>query len=253
MSESVISTEIWAHRGVASFYPENTIEAFEEAMACGADGIELDVRLSRDGEIIVFHDETLRRLAGIKRQIQDMKLSEIQNIRLQGFLFAGTVPTMRQVFETLKNTSLTLNIEVKSYIRNNDMLERKLLELTNEFEMQDQVIYSSFNPIVIRRFKALDCPSRLAILFRRKRKKMLKLAKRLAVDAVHPHWLLLRDAEDVQSFHDAGIQVHTWTTDDLKRVKKLIEWGVDSIICNYPYRVLDLRNKLGSMPQTLSD
>lgn len=247
MSEGSYNTEIWAHRGVASFYPENTIEAFQEAVAMGAEGIELDVRLSRDGEIIVFHDETLRRLAGIKRQIQDMHWSELEQIRLQGFLFAGTIPTMREVFETLAGTPLKLNIEVKSYIRNNDTLERKLIALTEEYQMNEQVIYSSFNPLVIKRFKALNCPSPLGLLLRRRRRKMLALAQDLAVDAIHPHWHLLRNEEDVKAIKDAGFKIHSWTTDDKKRVKRLIDWGVDAIICNHPNRALDLRAKLQSL------
>lgn len=247
MSIKAYTTEIWAHRGVASFYPENTIEAFQEAVAVGSDGIELDVRLSHDGEIIVFHDETLRRLAGIKRQIQDMHWSELEHIRLQGFLFAGTIPTMRQVFETLAQTKLNLNIEVKSYIRNNDLLEQKLIALTDEFHMCDRVIYSSFNPQVISRFRRLNCPSKLGLLMRRRRKKMLRLAKSLQVDAIHPHWHLIRSEADIQAIHQAGMAVHVWTTDEIKRAKRLMEWGADAIICNHPNRAIELRTKLNSL------
>lgn len=110
-------TEVWAHRGASGYAPENTLEAFALAAEMEADGVELDVQMSRDGYLVVVHDERIDRVSNGSGFIRDFTLEE-----LKGFLFNKThpeykdarIPTLREVYELLKDTPLKINVELKN-------------------------------------------------------------------------------------------------------------------------------------------
>ena len=143
-----MKTKVWAHRGASAYAPENTLEAFLLAAEQGADGVELDVQLTKDGEMVVVHDEEIDRVSDGSGFVKDYTLAELKILN-----FNKThpeyqdvkIPTLREVYEALKPTGMTINVELKTGIFWYKDLEKKVLELTKEMEMEDRVIYSSFN------------------------------------------------------------------------------------------------------------
>ena len=145
---------VWAHRGASGYAPENTLAAFEKAVELGADGVELDIQLTKDDEIVVIHDEKIDRTSDGEGWVKDYTLEE-----LRGFNYNRTkpeyehadIPTMREVFELLKPTGLFINIEIKTGVIFYEKIEEKILALTKEMDMEDRVCYSSFNHYTVKR------------------------------------------------------------------------------------------------------
>ena len=134
------TTKVWAHRGASAYAPENTLEAFLLAAEQGADGVELDVQLTKDGEMVVVHDEEIDRVSDGSGFVKDYTLAELKTLN-----FNKThpeyqdvkIPTLHEVYEALKPTGMTINVELKTGIFWYKDLEKKVLELTKEMEMED--------------------------------------------------------------------------------------------------------------------
>lgn len=141
--------KIWAHRGCSQNYPENTITSFEKAMNIpGLTGIELDIQLSSDGEMVVIHDERVNRTTDGIGNVRDMSLKELKNLNIyNGSAAAEKIPTMREVLDLLKpalRKGFRLNIELKTGVYPYPGIEEKIVELINEYDVADAVVYSSF-------------------------------------------------------------------------------------------------------------
>lgn len=152
---------IWAHRGCSQMYPENTLTAFRKAMEVpGVAGIELDIQLSKDGELVVIHDERVDRTTDGCGFVRDYTLKELKSFHIfAGGEKAEHIPTMREVFELLspklleycrarkngvEGKGLRLNIELKNSIYPYPGMEQKIVDMVNEFGVQDAIVYSSF-------------------------------------------------------------------------------------------------------------
>ena len=125
--------EIWAHRGASGYCPENTLPAFEKAVEMGAQGIELDIQLTKDEKIVVIHDEWINRTSDGEGWVKDYTLEELRRYNYnKNFPELGHVdiPTMEEVFALIRPTDLTINIELKTGIVFYDRLEERILELT---------------------------------------------------------------------------------------------------------------------------
>ena len=161
-------SKVFAHRGASQYAPENTLEAFRLAMEQGAEGIELDVHLSADGELVVIHDETLERTTNGTGLVKEHTLAQLQALRadnhMEGFE-AAHIPTLRQVLELVRPGDMQVNIELKTGILWYEGIEEKTLELVKELGMQDRVVYSSFNHYSIEEVRRLDPTAETAYLF----------------------------------------------------------------------------------------
>ena len=143
-----MKTKVWAHRGASAYAPENTLEAFRLGAEQGADGVELDVQLSKDGELVVIHDETIDRVSGGHGYVRDYTLEELRKLQ-----FNKThpeyqdvrIPTLGEVYDLLKPLGLEINVEIKTGIYFYPGIEEKLYLLEKEKGMQGKIIYSSFN------------------------------------------------------------------------------------------------------------
>ena len=143
-----MNTKVWAHRGASAYAPENTLEAFELAAQMHADGVELDIQLTRDGEMVVTHDEEIKRVTGQPGYVKDYTLSELKQMqfnRTHPEFDNARIPTLEEVYRLLKPTGLTINVELKTGIFWYKGIEEKALQLTKDLGMEDAVIYSSFN------------------------------------------------------------------------------------------------------------
>ena len=183
------TTKVWAHRGASGYRPENTLESFELAIKQGADGIELDVHTSADGELIVMHDETVDRVTDGTGLIKDMTLAQLKELKVStpaeptGIY---RVPTLAEVLDLMRTTDMMVNIELKNSICFYPGMEEKILKLVKEMNMEDQLIYSSFNHYSLLQLKQLDDHVQTGILFSDGWINPAMYAKNLGINAVHP-------------------------------------------------------------------
>lgn len=229
--------QIWAHRGASGYAPENTLEAFALAHEMGADGIELDVQLTRDRQLVVIHDETIDRTSNGTGYVADHTLEE-----LKAFLFnklhpeyeQAAIPTLREVLELVKPTNMVVNIELKTGVNFYEGIEERVLGLVEEMDMQERIIYSSFNHYSIMRIKQL-CPSaKTGFLYCDGIYRPADYAERYHVDALHPSLNNMQYPQLIEQCQDQGIKLHVWTVNDKNSMYRLKEAGIDAVITNYP-------------------
>jgi len=232
-----MKTRILAHRGAAARYPENTLEAFSAAIEMGADGIELDVQLSKDGEIVAAHDERLERVCDGTGYLNDHTLKELKLLDFSKTLPGAVcrIPALSEVFSLVKPSALTINIELKNTERLYLELPQKLLALAKEYGMEDRVIYSSFNHYSLLHIKKLNPAAKIGLLYEYGMIDPWVYANYVKADAVHPHYYVIAALpETVKRCHDNGLMVNVWTVDDPDAIKLMLKCGVDTIITNKP-------------------
>lgn len=152
--------KVWAHRGASGYAPENTMDAFRKAIEMKADGIELDVNLTKDGEVVVIHDEVLDRVSDGTGRVQDFTCNELKKFnfnKIHPEYEKEEIPTLEEVYQLIKPTDLTINVEMKTGNTFYPGMEDKVLELTKKYDMMDRIIVSSFNHYTIRSMKE-KCP-----------------------------------------------------------------------------------------------
>lgn len=230
---------IFAHRGASAYAPENTLAAFQLAYEQGADGIELDAKLSADGEVVVMHDATLKRTTGVDGKVKELSFREIQRLDAGGWkgqVFRGEpVPSLREVFASLGD-KLLINVELTNYGNVTDGLVEKVIGLVQEYHLQDQVLFSSFSPrnIGLARQLAPEVPAALLALkgwfgsFSRSRWMV-----RTSPEGIHPYWTDVT-GRLVQKEKERGRFVNTWTVNDAKEMKRLFSLGVNGIFTDDP-------------------
>lgn len=232
-----MKTEVWAHRGASGYAPENTLESFALAAKMHADGVELDVQLTKDGEIVVIHDETTERVSGKPGWVKDYSLAELKelNVNLSHPEYETVrIPTLREVYELLKPTGLKINVELKTGIVFYEGLDKKVLDLTKEMGMEDRVWYSSFNHYTVKHLKELDPTVKTGILYADGIYEPEKYAAQLKADALHPALYNVQFPHIVEDCHNAGLRMHVWTVNEPDHIRLCLAAGVDSIITNYP-------------------
>jgi len=235
---------ILAHRGACHTAPENTMAAFRLAAEIGADGIELDVQLCKDDEVVVIHnprvDETTDGNGGVK----DLTLAELQELDAGSWFateFAGErIPTLAQVLHEL-GPRLVLNIELKTGSLLSQGLEAEVVRLVEDTNLVHQVIVSSFNPLALWRVRRLNRFISIGLLYAPDQPRYLRdrwLQPLVRPNALHPRWDTL-DQEGVAAAHRLGLRVNPWTCNDPEASSRLINWGVDAIITDRPDLLYD--------------
>jgi glycerophosphoryl diester phosphodiesterase len=232
-----MKTAIFAHRGETTRYPENTLEAFSSAVRMGADGIELDVQLSKDGEIVVAHDERLERVCDGTGYLNDYTLKELKSLDFSKTLPGKVcrIPALTEVFSLVKPSALTINIELKNTELLYLELPQKLLALVKEYGMEERVIYSSFNHYSLMHIKKIDTSAKIGLLYEYGMVDPWVYANYVKADAVHPHYYVIAALpETVKRCHENGLMVNVWTVDDPDAIKLMLKCGVDTIITDKP-------------------
>ena len=228
---------IFAHRGASAYAPENTMRAFQMAIDMGADGIELDIHMAKDGTLVVCHDFDIARTSDGKGLIRDMTLAELSAFNYCG-RFSGTgkyaIPTLAEVLSLLQPTGLYLNIEIKSGEIVYPGIERKLVEEVGRALMRERVIYSSFDHYSLHWLRLVDPSAKIGLLYGEFLYAPWQYAALLGANALHPSYLTLNRPGMVDDAHKAGIDVNVWTVDDEKEVLRMDNLGVDIIITNRP-------------------
>ncbi|MDO4866735.1 MAG: glycerophosphodiester phosphodiesterase [Clostridia bacterium] len=230
--------KVFAHRGASAYAPENTLEAFDQAVEMGADGIELDVHICKSGELVVTHDETVERVSNGFGWVKDLTLSELKGLQFNKThpeFQTARIPTLQEVFQRLRPTRISLNIELKNSLIDYPDLERKVIELADREGMTDRVLFSSFNHQSMLRVKAIRPELFCGLLYEASLVKPWAYAVALGMDAIHPHYsAVITPGGACLDAHKAGIAVNTWTVNTNEDITKVIREGVDILITNKP-------------------
>ena len=237
---------IFAHRGASAHAPENTLAAFSLALKHGADGVELDVKLSSDGHVVVIHDPTVDRTTGVHGQVKDMSLDELRELDAGSFFsekFKGEqIPTLADVFETMGKKNL-INIELTNYTTRHDHLVESVCMLVKRFGFQKNVLFSSFlgSNLTKERSYLPYVPTALlalsGVLGAWHRSFGFAFGK---YDALHPN---LHNATQQQIYfvHRLRRRIHVWTVNEEEDMRRLFKWGVDGIITDDPQLAVNVR------------
>ncbi|UCC50667.1 MAG: hypothetical protein JSV68_16350 [Anaerolineaceae bacterium] len=217
-----------AHRGASAELPDNTLAAFALAAEEGADGVELDVQFSADGQLVIYHDFTLEHFNGSKQKISDLTLAELKELDLGE---GQTVPTLDELFEMMGPRFL-YNIELKNMGWRDSGLETAVADRVESFALNNLALISSFNPWSVRRARRTFHRSVPVALLRMKG--FFKYTSWLASgEAEHPHFSMV-DEEYMIRAKKRDYRIHAWTVDDPKEARRLIQLGVHGIITNKP-------------------
>jgi glycerophosphoryl diester phosphodiesterase len=229
-------TLVFGHRGASAYAPMNTIPAFELAAAQGADGVELDVHLSQDGQLIVLHDFTVDHTTDGHGYARDMTLAELRQLDAGvnfGDQFRGVrIPTLDEVFEAV-GRRLFINVEIKSETLETDGVEQVTAETINRHKMEKRVIVSSFNPLALQRFRAILPDVPIGFLYMEGGVPFPEVVDALPHEARHPHHPMI-DAAYMDWAREHKYRVNTWTVNDPDKTRELIALGVDAVITDKP-------------------
>ena len=234
---------IMAHRGYSSKAPENTMPAFELAMEAGSGGIELDVHLTKDGEVVVIHDDVLNRTTNGKGQVEEFTMAELKELDAGSWFspdFKGTkLPTLREVLELISQHNVLLNVETKTAL-GFEQLNEKLAPLLDEYAMWEKTIISSFNHYALVHIKTIRPQARTGILYNCALVNPWVYAKSIGASALHAYHRTVIP-ELVQAAQQNGMMVNVWTVDEAVDIERVTLAKVDSIITNVPGRAQSLQ------------
>lgn len=238
-----------AHRGFSGVYPENTMIAFEKAIEAGCDGIELDVQLTKDGVPVIMHDEKVDRTTDGTGFVKDYTFSEIRKLnakyRYEKADIFCEVPSLREYFELVKDKNIFTNVELKNSVVLYENLEEKVLDLIDEYNLRDRIIISSFNHLSVVKMKKMAPDMKYGFLEESIVLDAAMYAKRYGIDYLHPSWQSVTK-EYCRQAKEEGIEINTWTVNDLALMKKLQGLQVHGVITNFPDRVKKLEMESGA-------
>ncbi len=225
-------TKISAHRGSSLSAPENTMAAFEEAFLNMADSIELDVQMTKDGELVIMHDSSALRTTGVDREISDMTLAEVRELDAGSYFseeFAGErVPTLEEVLEFAKGR-ISVNVEIKSGSYGT-LVADKVAEMIADMDMIDECVVTSFELDLLQRVKELQPDIEVGYILVAAYGDFYNMDE---VDffSVNAAFLTKRT---VDAIHNSGKQIYAWTVNNKSSIKNLTNKGVDNIITDDP-------------------
>lgn len=240
---------IFAHRGASAHAPENTMAAFRLALEHGADGFELDAKLSADGTVVVIHDQTVDRTTGAPGTVREMTLGELKALDA-GKLFHPAfenepIPTLEEIFAELGSKAL-INVEITNYSSPMDALPDRIADLVIRYELQDHIIFSSFHPLNLLRIRRRLPGVPAAILTEAGRRgRFLRgwFGRWFSPRFLHPYYTDV-DLASLGAEHRRGRRVNTWTVNNPEDMQRLYKIRIDGIITDDPLlakRVLEER------------
>ncbi|MEO7840606.1 MAG: glycerophosphodiester phosphodiesterase family protein [Anaerolineales bacterium] len=248
MLESLPQPVIFAHRGASAYAPENTLAAFELALAQNADAIELDVKLTADGRVVVIHDATVDRTTGARGRVKDLSLADLRALGAGSFFSekfqSERIPTLEEVFEAVGSRTF-INIELTNYNSPRDQLVENVCALVKKFEFEKRVMFSSFFALNLSKARGhLPNVPRGLLAFNG----MLGAWARSfgfafgKYQALHPHFSNTTP-QQIQRVHRLNRRVHVWTVNTAQDMRQLFNWGVDAIFTDDPQLAVQVREE----------
>ena len=220
------------HRGAKAYEIENTLISFQKALDIQVDGIELDVHLSTDNEIMVFHDETVDRLTNGKGSINSFTVSELKKLLINN---TETIPTLREVLDLIDRKCL-INIELKSYEVTEGVVHLLEEYVKNKNWKYDDFLVSSFDWNALQQVAFLNDEIPIGILTETNLDLALAFAKFIQAKSIHPYFHLLTK-ENTAQIQANGLQVFPWTVNEIKDIEKIKSYNVNGIITDFPDRI----------------
>ncbi len=239
-------TKIFAHRGASGYEPENTLKAFKEAYEEGADGIELDVQLSKDGKVMIMHDEKLSRVTGKKGWLKDYMAADLVRMAVRSGMLnnSAKIPSLQEVLTWAKPLNIEINIEFKTGVFAYPGIEEKVISMVRSMGMEKRVIYSSFNHYSIIRALQLAPEAETGLLIRDVFVGMDEYTKKIGANAIHPALYHLY-MDDVSSLYlNSGLKIRPWTVNTKEEMEFCFKNNLEAIFTNYPERALELRKEI---------
>lgn len=262
-----------AHRGARSLAPENTLYAVEQALYAGAYAWETDVQMTRDGQLVITHDETIGRVSNVAMvpdflhrkpwRVQDFTLEELRSLDFGswylredpfGQIAAGNVslqqaeayrraliPTLEEGLRCTRDHGLRINVEIKDLtgIPGDDVVTQKVVEMIRRFDLVEQTVLSSFQFRYLQEAGKMLPELPLAVLVEEENMPagdMLSVLQDLGATAWHPDKDILHD-DDLRRILDAGFYVNVYTVNDVKEMQSLVSRGVTGLITDFPQSV----------------
>lgn len=232
----------FAHRGLSELYPENSILAFDKAMMAGAEAVEFDVHKTKDGELVVIHDEDVKRTFQGNGLIKDLTLTELKSFKCKNPEFENSklckLPTLNEVLEILKNGKIFINIELKTDIYHYSNIEADVLAAINKYNLKDNVLISSFNPKSLELLRIFDETIKLGVLFEKNKNVMLEFASKIKAYSINPDVYLV-DRDLINYAHENGFKIFAYTVNKQSVAVNLEKLGCDGIFTD---NVLKFKN-----------
>lgn len=228
---------VLGHRGARRRAPENTVAAFDLAMAEGADGVELDVRLNRDGDVVVIHDSTLTRVTDGRdtRRVEDLGTHELTNVEVGG----ERIPTLKDVLRWSRSCGARVNVELKRDVARRRALVWNVVRLIAvEPRARERFLISSFDPVMV--FAAARIlpwvPAGWLVEPDGPIPGRSLLERIVGAGAVHPHFTLVTE-QSIAPWRRDGLLVNVWTVNDADEARRLANLGVDTLISDEPGKI----------------
>jgi glycerophosphoryl diester phosphodiesterase len=249
MLTSLPQPVIFAHRGASAHAPENTLAAFELALAQNADALELDVKLSVDGRAVVIHDPTVDRTTGSHGRVKDLTFAQLRSLDAGSFFsekYQGEkIPLLEEVFEAVGMRTF-INVELTNYSTPRDSLVETVCALVKQFGLQERVLFSSFFASNLSKARAYlpEVPGGLLAfngwLGAWARSFGFNFGR---YQALHP---FRKDVspQQVQRVHRLNRRIHVWTVNAAEDMRRLFRWGVDAIFTDDPQLAVQVRSEL---------
>jgi glycerophosphoryl diester phosphodiesterase len=214
------------HRGAKGYIAENTLASFQKAIHLGCDGIELDVHLSLDGEIIVIHDDTIDRTTTGKGFVNKLTLAELK---------LHNIPTLAEVLE-IANRNLLINIELKSYETVEKVIDLIEKNVHEKNRIYTDFIVSSFDWQALQQLRFLNEKIQIGVLTEDNLETAFAFAKFIKATTLNPYFKLLNE-ENVAKIHEKEIKIYVWTVNEIEDIKNMKNLKVDGIISDFPDRI----------------
>ncbi len=224
------------HRGASGLAPENTMAAFSQAIDSNLDMVELDIQLTKDEELVVFHDDDLSRIAGVNKQVDELNLKELKELDIGSWFedrySSERISTLQEVIKLVKD-DLRINIEIKMIRSNYSLLINKLLEVLREEDFSQQIIISSFNHQLLKQLKAVNPKLKTAILLAALPVNPFRLVEWANADGIHPHYGMVSERFLLKA-KENNLFINAWTVNSKDEMKRLKSLGVDGIMTDHP-------------------
>ncbi len=240
---------IIAHRGASAYAPENTLASFKLALQQSADAVELDAKLTADGQVVVIHDPTVDRTTLGAGNVHDLRLSELRKLDAGSHFdiaFQGEgIPTLEEVFKAVGQLTY-INVELTNYKSINDDLPERVADLVRKYRLQQRVFFSSFNPLALIRAHRQIPEAPVGLLALPGASGALArswLGRLIGYQSLHPEKGDVT-ATLVNNAHRRGKKVFVYTVNEKEDMQRLFALGVDGIFTDDPLRAQEIIQKL---------
>ncbi|NFD77234.1 glycerophosphodiester phosphodiesterase [Clostridium botulinum] len=226
-----------AHRGASSLAPENTLESFKKAIELRCDGIELDVHMTRDNQLVVIHDEFLDRTTNGIGSVRNLTLNEIKRLDAGSYFSnkfkEAKIPTLKEVLDLIVPSNILLDVEIKQW---KPEIERNVITMIQNYKYEKRTIITSFNPMSVLKCKQICKDIKTGLLAFSLKTNPLDIKKKLKIDylVMDANYVKLLSQNNIDIFKKNNLKILTFTVDKKEDMAYMIKHKVDGIITNKP-------------------